>query len=216
MPPPSLLKPLPQPVSPSLHLFALSLTVSVFLNLSLAVSISHSLFCILCLSCTPCLSLGVFLPLSVSLSGFLTLSVSVYLCLYLTLAIPSQTLSLSSPLHPVHHTTLRPASPVSGEIPGPGPLCRRGGQNLLNGSRLSPQVGADIFLPPTSPVTSPSLPFAIAWPGIVHSAGWQFYISAGLKFISGAPVSDHQNRTVIFNESWGVLSSSMAIGHLRL
>lgn len=154
LPPPSQLKPPPRPVSLSLHLFALTLTVSVFLNLSLAVSISHSHFCVLCLSCTPCLSLGVFLPPSGSLSGFLTLSVSAYLCLYLTLAISSQTLSLSSPLHPVHHTTKRPASPVSGEIPGPGPLCRWGGQHLLNGSRLSPQVGADIFPPPTSPVTS--------------------------------------------------------------
>lgn len=136
LPLPSLLIPLPQPVFPGLRLCSDS-RCHCFSSYLPCCLYSQYFFCLLCFSCTLCLSLGVFLPLSGSLSGFLTLSSSVYVSLPHPCHSLSNLVLIFSP-SPCPSHSFRPASTMSGDILGPGALLPVGppAPHLLKGSKI--------------------------------------------------------------------------------
>lgn len=170
LPLPSLLIPLPQAVFPRLRLCSDSHWHCFSSSLPPLLSLLSRC---LCFSCTLCLSLGLFLPLAGSLSGFLTLSSSVFVSLPHPRHSLSNLVLIFSP-SPCPSHSFRPASTTSGDILGPGPLLPAGLPARPQGVQTlsaSPSAARDIFLPPTSPATSASLPVTGARPGKVHSEG---------------------------------------------
>lgn len=209
-----------QPASPTLGLFAL--TFAVFLPFSLAVSLFGivflSPFSFLC-------SVPVLRP---HLSTFLCLFQDFWLSPSLYFSVFTSPRHFLSNLALFFFPSLSPArnpqasvAHTRGEIPGPGPSTA--GQAASTSSRCPDSVhkceqGKKHSSSPHFPGYLSQPCFTRAWPGMMPSAQWRLHnhpsVRVGLKFFSGPLVDAIKIESWLFNESWGVLSSRVAIGHL--
>lgn len=140
------------------------------------------------------------MPRHLSASFCVSLRISDSLCLCISVSLPHSpspfpvkpcpfllpfTLSSAQPSGQLRVYPVRPRAQALS--------CVRGRQHLLSDSQTqSTSLSEADYL--SKPAFHQSL-------RMMHSAGWQFYVSVALKFILGPRVSGHQNRIVIFNES---------------